>query len=227
MVHPAMLFLGGEAARVLCIGGRPGGVVCELLRYRRVLRVVQVEMETSAVEVGQRYQAHVAPRHWDDPRYELVIDDALDYLASTGGRFDLIVNEVSPPLPGSPAAEMLTEEACELIRTRLADDRGLYVTWAGSLGPRPGDLALRITHLVRSVFLHAHPYVTLPPPSDATWLTVVASLRPIDPLAVGTAEIDAHLADSVDGELATYDGATHHHMFLLPKEVRRMLTVGW
>jgi spermidine synthase len=226
MVHPAMLFLGGEAARVCCIGGGPDGVVCELLRYRRVRRVVHVDMDASAVEVGQRYQASVPPRHWDDPRYELVIDDALEYLASTGGRFDLVVNEVSPPLPGSAAAEILTEEACELIRSRLVDDRGLYVTWAGSLGPRPGDLALRITHLIRSVFLHVHPYVTLPPPSDATWLTVMASLRPLDPLAVGIAEIDARLAASVDGQLAMYDGVTHHHMFLLPKDVRRMLAIG-
>lgn len=225
MVHPAMLFLGGEAARALCIGAGAGCIVRELLRYRWVRRVVHLDMETSATDLSRRYQADAPPEHWDDPRYELVLDDVMDYLATTSGLFDLVVNDLSTPLPGSAAAELFTEEACHLIRSRLLDRRGLYVTWAGSLGQRPTDLALRVIHLVASVFPHAYPYVTQPP-SGGTWLTLVAALQPLDPLAAAPREIDAHLAARVEGELAVYDGPTHHHMFLLPKNVRRTLATG-
>lgn len=223
MVHPAMLFLGGEAARVLCIGGGACGIVREVLRYRWVRRVVQLDIETSAIELARRYQADAAPAHWDDPRYELLIDDPMDYLATTTVPFDLVVNDVSTP--GPAAAELFTEEACHFIRSRLQRRRGLYVTWAGALGRGPIDPALRVIHLVGSVFPHAYPYLTQPP-GDSTWLTLVAALQPLDPLAAGPGEIDAHLAERVEGDLADYDGPTHHHMFQLPKNVRRMLTTG-
>jgi len=226
MVHPAMLFLGGRADRVLCIGGGPGGVVRELLRYRGVRRVVQVDIDPTVIEVSRRHLRHVAPEHWDDPRFELVIDDALHYLAATADRFDLVINDLSEPLPGSPAAAVFTEDACRLIASRLAGERACYVTWAGSVGCRSAGIAVAINRLVGATFSHSAAYVTHPQSYGTVWLTVIGSLSPLEPLRLRPEEIDVRIAETVDGELTLYDGITHHHMFLLPRDVRALLAAG-
>jgi spermidine synthase len=223
MVHPAMLLLEGRADRVMIIGGGPGGIVRELLRYAGVRRIVQVDIDTTVIEVARRYLTDVAAAHWDDPRFELVTRDALQYLGETEEPFDLVVNDLSEPVPGSPAGRLFTADAWRLVRSRLQEPHGLFVTWAGSVGARSADMAARITRMLRGVFPHVYPYVTHPQSYGTIWLTLIAALRERDPLALGIDAIDGFVAGSVEGELALYDGRTHHHCFLLPKDVRALL----
>jgi spermidine synthase len=224
MVHPAMSFLGGSCERVLCIGAGPGGVVRELLKYPGVAEVVQVEVDTEVLEVSRRHLSHVGRSHWSDPRFRLEIADVLDYLAAGDGLFDLVVNDLSEPVQGSPAARVFAPESIELMRTKLTA-RGLYVSWCGSVGPRSAGMAALIGGVVRRVFSNAYPYVTHPQSYGTLWMTVIGSDHGLDPLAAGPGEIDQHLRDHLgEGEeLRLYDGVTHHHMFRLPKDVRHAL----
>ncbi|MFC3984803.1 spermine/spermidine synthase domain-containing protein [Streptosporangium jomthongense] len=219
MVHPAMFLLGGSCERALCIGAGPGGVVRELLRYPGVGEVVQVEIDTSVIDVARDHLPHVGTEHWSDPRVRLRIADVLEYLDDEPGRFDLIVNDLSEPLPGSPASEVFSARSVGLMRSRLSE-RGLYVSWCGSVGPRSSEMAARIGAVVERVFPHAYRYVTHPQSYGTVWMTVIGSNLPLDPLGTGAAEIDRHLAERMTGTLRLYDGITHHHMFHVPKDVR-------
>ncbi|WHT19407.1 hypothetical protein N8J89_41075 [Crossiella sp. CA-258035] len=223
MVHPAMQLLDGRAARVLCVGAGPGGIVRELLRYPGVREVVQVEIDTTVVDIASRHLPSVGADFRLDPRYRLVVADALDYLATEREPFDLIVNDLSEPLPGSPAGRLFAAEAVRLVRQRLTG-RGLYVSWCGSVGPVSAEFAARIFHVIGEVFGQAHGYLSYPQSYGTVWLTGIGARSPLDPLAHSPAELDQRLARTCAGELRLYDGQTHHHMFLLPKNVRAALS---
>lgn len=227
LVHPAMTLLGGSARRVLIIGAGPGGAVRELLGYPGVGEVVQVEIDTAVVEIGQRHlPSSAALSNAADPRFRLVVADARDYLRAEGEPFDLIVNDLSEPYEGSPAIRLFGAGALRDARAQLTTRRGLYVSWCGSAGPRSIAMASRISGEVRSVFGHVHPYVTHTQSYGTLWCNAIGSTIALDPLAASPAQIDAQLARTLRTTTRLYDGVTHHHMFQLPKDVRAALAEG-
>jgi spermidine synthase len=235
LVHPAMTLSGGRADRILIFGAGPGGVVREVLGYRNVGEVVQVEIDTAVLDVARTYLPHSpVAANAADPRYRLVVADVLDYLSAGGETFDLIVNDLSEPLEGSPAAGLFGADALRLVRSRLRPG-GRYVSWAGSVGPKSSILARRIVAEVASVFEDASAYILYTQSYGTVWLNVVGSTTPTDPLSLSPAEIDRQVRATLRSGTKFYDGVTHHHMFHLPKDVRTALarptdageTVSW
>ncbi|MCP2259328.1 spermidine synthase [Streptoalloteichus tenebrarius] len=227
LVHPAMTLLGGSARRVLCVGAGPGGAVRELLAYPGVGEVVQVEIDTTVLDVAREHLPHsAAASNAADPRFTLRVRDALDYLTEGGEPFDLVVNDLSEPFPGSPAARLFGPEALRAVRARLTPGTGLYVSWCGSAGPRSSGMAARICRNVRAVFGHCRPYLVHTQSYGTVWLNVIGSTTPFDPLARSADQIDNQLARTLRGSTRLYDGVTHHHMFHLPKDVRETLATA-
>ncbi len=223
MVHPAMFFLKERCRRVLCIGGGPGGICRELLKYRFVKKVTQVEIDPAVVAAARQYFPHVARGCWDDPRCELVIADAYTYLESCVGTFDLIISDLSEPYPGSPAVRFFTEEGITLIRSRLTPGTGIFVTWAGPANAYGAELSARVFQAVAGQFPLAIPYVMPTQTFGTPWLVALALEEKREPLSACAAEIDRFLAMQLTGELRFYDGETHHHLFRLPKDLRTKL----
>jgi spermidine synthase len=88
--------------------------------------VTCVELEPATV-AASAYFNHVNYRPLDDPRLNLIIDDARAFLRVTPNRYDIIVSEPSHPwVPG--VANLFTQEFFELGRSRLNDD-GIFVQW--------------------------------------------------------------------------------------------------
>lgn len=223
LVHPAMTLLGGRADRVLAIGAGPGGAVREVLGYPGVGEVVQVEIDTAVLDVARVHLPHSpVATNAADPRYRLVMADALDYLATGSEPFDLVVNDLSEPFEGSPAAGLFGADALRLIRSRLRPG-GRYVSWAGSIGPKSWDMARRIVGEVASVFEDVSAYVLHTQSYGTVWLNVIGSTTPTDPLALSPAQIDEQRAATFTAPTRFYDGVTHHHMFHVPKDIRTAL----
>lgn len=222
MVHPAMLFLDGRCDRAMCIGGGPGGVVRELLRYPSVGEVAQVEIDEEVINVSRQFFSHITAGAESDPRFKLVIADALNLLSSPGEQYDLIVNDVSEPMPESPAATLFSKETLHMIRSRL-NERGLYVTWCGSVGLSSATLAARICAAVASAFPFSYRYITHPQSYGTIWMTAIGSMRPLEPMAFSRASVDLHIRNTIGKNLSYYDGETHHNMFSIPKSVRDAL----
>lgn len=223
LVHPAMTLLGGRADRVLIVGAGPGGAVREALGYPGVGEVVQVEIDTVVLDIARAHLPHSpVATNSADPRYCLVLADALEYLAAGGEPFDLVVNDLSEPFEGSPAAGLFDAEALRLVRSRLRPG-GRYVSWAGSVGPKSWDMARRIVAEVAAVFEDVSAYILHTQSYGTVWLNVVGSTTPTDPLALSPARIDEQRATMLTAETRFYDGVTHHHMFHLPKDIRTAL----
>src|SRR4030095_4769989 len=76
---------------------------------------------------GCSFFNHINNRPLDDPRTNLIIDDARTFLRVTPNRYDMIVSEPSHPwVPG--VANLFTQEFFELGRERLSD-QGIFVQW--------------------------------------------------------------------------------------------------
>jgi spermidine synthase len=78
-------------------------------------------------------------RPLDDPRTNLIIDDARTFLRVTPNRYDIIVSEPSHPwVPG--VANLFTQDFFELGRARL-NDEGIWVQWVQILSVVDGEFA--------------------------------------------------------------------------------------
>jgi spermidine synthase len=109
----------------LVIGFATGVTVGAMLKSP-IQSVTCVELEPATI-AGSQFFNHVNYRPLDDPRLNLIIDDARSFLRVTPNRYDLIVSEPSHPwVPG--VANLFTQEFFELGRARLNDD-GIFVQW--------------------------------------------------------------------------------------------------
>jgi spermidine synthase len=85
-----------------------------------------VELEPATIK-GSRFFEHVNNRPLNDPRLNIIIDDARTYLRVTTARYEMIVSEPSHPwVPGT--ANLFTREFFELGRERLSET-GVFVQW--------------------------------------------------------------------------------------------------
>lgn len=92
------LCIAGEARSVLVLGGGDGLCAREALKYPSVERVVNVEIDREVSDLARRWPVNGLNRDsFADPRVELVVADARDYLAGDPERFDLVVCDFPAP----------------------------------------------------------------------------------------------------------------------------------
>ncbi|MFC4272371.1 polyamine aminopropyltransferase [Sneathiella chungangensis] len=120
-VHVPLLGREREKAEVLIVGGGDGGILREVLRHDFVTRVVMVEIDVRVVELSREYLA--INGDYDDPRVELIIGDAADYMRkarAAADRFDLIILDLSEPV--GPSSSVFTYGFCEDFSACIKDD---------------------------------------------------------------------------------------------------------
>jgi spermidine synthase len=106
--------------------GYATGITVGAMLQSPIQSVTCVELEPGTV-TGSEFFNHINNRPLDDPRTNLIIDDARTFLRVTPNRYDIIVSEPSHPwVPG--VANLFTQEFFELGRARLKDD-GIWVQW--------------------------------------------------------------------------------------------------
>lgn len=107
---------------VLVLGGGIGLTAREALRFAEVERLVLVEIDPELVELTRQHPAMRA-LHGDafsDPRVELVIGDAFEFVEQTRERFDLVVNAID--VSYTPQERQMGESA---IRQLWKSERNL------------------------------------------------------------------------------------------------------
>lgn len=67
----------------------------------------------------------------DDPRLELIIGDAYEYLINSQEVFDVIIMDISDPIEAGPGVMLYTKEFYEHVKTLLNASHGVFVTQAG------------------------------------------------------------------------------------------------
>jgi len=220
LVHPACI-LHGDPRRVLILGGGEGATAREALRWKTVEKVLMVDIDGEVVEACREYLPEMHQGAFDDPRAEVLIGDALDYLAKSEASWDIIISDLSDPIEQGPSFKLFTREFFEQCLRRLAPG-GVFVVQAGPTSPAEMTLHVRLASTVRAVFPHFMHYVSYVPTYGSPWGFVLGTEREI-PLDFDPAQVDRLLAEKTKGGLRMIDGRTMRMLWNPPKYLREAI----
>ncbi|TCW21235.1 polyamine aminopropyltransferase [Dietzia cinnamea] len=133
LVQPAMANRPGE---VLVLGGGDGLAARDLLAVPGVRRVVQVELDPAVLEIARTELLPDNRGSLDDPRVEVVVDDAFAWLRRGGdgavppGGFGAVLVDLPDPR-NAALTRLYSEEFYGLVRGVTGED-GLMVVQSGS-----------------------------------------------------------------------------------------------
>ncbi len=218
MVHPAMLAVA-EPQRVAVLGGGEGATIREVLKHRAVEQVTMVDIDQQVVEFCRRYLPSFHRGSFDDPRLELVFDDARKWIgAQPASSLDVVVVDITEPLEEGPAYLLFTQEFYGMVRRALAPD-GAMLVQAGPADPVGHLIFTRIYKTIEATFDRVRPMVSYIPSFGDQWgfvlgCTGAADIPPIE-------RIDQMISKRISGELQNYDAETQRHIMSLPNYLRR------
>ena len=124
---------------VLIVGGGDGGILREVMKHSSVQKVVLVEIDPSVIELSKEYFPKVSNGAFDDPRLQIVIQDASQYVKSTEESFDIIICDSTDPV--GPGAVLFTSEFYGDCKGLLNKD-GIFVNQNGVPFLQKDELAL-------------------------------------------------------------------------------------
>jgi spermidine synthase len=224
MVHPAALSHASPRS-ALVLGGGDGGAAKQLLRHPSIERVVIAELDAKVVELTRAHLPEIPAGALDDPRVEIVIGDAAQYVSEHVRRaaepafdlaaFDLAVFDLTPP--DSPAATLYTPAFLATLKAALTPHALLSM----HLGA-PYLHAERVAHLLaslRGTFRHVRPLTAYVPLYGSWWMMAIAS-DTTDPGMLPASRIATRMAKRGIRDLRHYDAAFHPALFALPAQWR-------
>lgn len=220
LVHPAML-QHGAANKVLILGGGEGATTREVLRWKSVERVVMVDIDGEVVEACKLHLPEMHQGAFDDPRFELCIEDALIYLDHTHEKWDVIISDLSDPIEDGPSFKLFTKEYFEKAN-RVLSPTGVFVVQAGPVSPPEMKLHVRLASTVASVFKHVHSYSSYVPSYASPWGFLLCAHEPIDSRPEPE-DIDRTLESKTTGGFTMFDGIALLGMFQQPAHIRRAI----
>jgi spermidine synthase len=159
MMSHVPILAHGRAREVLIVGGGDCGIAEEVLKHKSVRRVTQVEIDPTVVELAKTHFPDLAGPALADKRFDLVIADGRDFVASTPRRFDVVI--VDSTDPQGPGRALFGQKFYAAVKRCLAPG-GVLVTQNGVPFLQPGELVASIGHW-RRLFADASCYVAAVP----------------------------------------------------------------
>ena len=220
IVHPGAL--AQDAPRsALVIGGGDGGAIEEILKHPTIERVVMAELDGEVVRVARAWLQSVHRGKLDDPRVEIRLGDALEFVASIGERFDIVVMDLTDP--AGPSEALYTTDFYRSL-ARIVEPAGTLALHLGSPFFH-ADRFVESMRRLREVFAIVRPYFVHIPLYGANWGMACASQR-TDPMLLSSEDCEMRIAARRIGDLQYFNGDMHRAGFALPNFVRELITSG-
>lgn len=203
-IHP-------DPKSVLIVGGGDGGCVREAVKHPGLERIVQCEIDRRVTDVCREYFPAVTSG-LDDPRVELVFEDAVAYVREHANSFDAILVDSTEPI--GPAEALFGRAFFEDVKKALRPG-GVVTAQAESPFYAP-DVIKGLFGEVRGVYRHVHGYYgTVPTYPGGAWTFLFASddRTPED--------VDVARARALDTRY--YDPLLARGAFALPRFVRELV----
>ena len=164
-------FFFAPKAQDVAVVGYGSGVTASAVLSHPVRRLDTIELEEQVIKASPFFE-DVNGNPLDDPRHQVIIDDARTALAYRAQSYDIIISEPSNPwLAG--VNNLFTTDFYRLIHRRLRPG-GIFVQWIQSY-ELSDDSLLVLLNTVASSFPHAHLFGTL----TGSDMVMVASDRPL------------------------------------------------
>jgi spermidine synthase len=220
LVHPAMI-LHGDPRTVLVLGGGEGATVREILRWKNVKRVVMVDIDGEVVAACREHLPEMAAGAFEDPRTELIIDDAVRYLHECTEKFDVVISDLSDPIEEGPSFQLFTKDYIEKVKAALAPG-GVFVLQSGPITPVYPHGHARLAKTQSTVFPHVVSLAQHVPTYCASWSYTIASEKPLD-ANPDPAAVDRLLAEKTTGGLRFLDGKSLLGILQMPLYMRKAI----
>jgi len=217
----APMLVHGAPRRVLILGGGEGATAREVLRWKTVEHVTMIDIDREVVDACRKHLAAMHQNAFDDPRLEVVIQDALEYLDNTEQSWDVIISDLSDPIEEGPSFKLFTKEYFEQAKHVLKPD-GVFVLQAGPVSPVELGMHARLACTMRSVFENVESYTTYVPTFVSPWGFTLGTSRKIDTLPDPT-QVDRELEEKTTGGFRMLDGRALLGLFQLPKHLRKAI----
>jgi spermidine synthase len=217
LVHPPCYY-HGDPGCVLVLGGGEGATVREVLKWKSVEKVVMVDIDRDVVDACKEHLPEMHQGAFNDPRTELVIGDALEFLETSANEWDIIISDLSDPIEEGPSFKLFTKEYFEKCRRALKPN-GCFVIQAGPTAPPEMALHVRLVNTVKAAFENVASYVSHVPSYASPFGFALGSAKPID-LRPDPAAVDDVLAEKTTGEFKMLDGVAMLGLMNAPKYLR-------
>ncbi len=189
----------------LVLGGGDGLAVRELLRYERIGRVVLVDLDPCMTRLARDYRplALLNDRALDDPRVEVVNDDAMIWIETADEPFDVVV--IDFPDPSSYAVgKLYSRRFFRMLAERLSVRSRVAIQATSPIYTRQSFWC--IVRTMESAGFTVRPYHAAVP-SFGIWGFALAGLEPFD------------VPQRCRDDLRSLDAATQAAMFAIPPDL--------
>lgn len=211
-----------DPKRVMIVGGGDGGTLREVLKHP-VERVDLVEIDVKVIESSREFLPTLndGGRVFDEPRVNVVVEDAFKYMKEHTGEYDAILVDSTDPV--GMAEALFSDEFYRLCRDSLSP--------TGALSAQDGvvffqrDEAARTVAALRNLGLHAGAYLAAVPTYYGGNMTLGIGARRADAL---TPELDVlrQRFARLSGETRHYSPEVHAASFVLPRWIKEAVEGG-
>ena len=214
LVHPAML-CHPDPKQVFIGGGGEGGTLREVLCHNSVEMVTMVDLDPEVVALCRQYLPNHHLGSFDDPRTNLIHEDARAYLQNTPDLYDVIILDLVDPLEGGTAALLYTQEFYALAKARL-NSGGVLVTQSGPAGLLSfKECFTTIFNTLDTLFDHIKAVQVHVPAFQTLWGFTIVSDTAFPEVSEDDAEFE--LARRLSKKLKYLDGVSYSNMHSLLK----------
>ncbi len=220
LVHPAMIFHGAPR-QVLILGGGEGATAREVLRWQTVEKVVMIDIDSEVVEACKQHLGEMHQNAFANPRLQVIIADALNFLDTSDEKWDVIISDLSDPIESGPSFQLFTKEYFEKVR-RVLSEQGFFVVQAGPVSPGELVLHARLVKTLSTVFPNVQSYSSSTCTYGRPWGFILASQQQID-TRPDPEKIDRLLQEKTSGGFRMLDGVTLLGMLNLPLHLRQAI----
>jgi spermidine synthase len=215
LVHVPFL-AHGNVKKVLIIGGGDGSVLRQTLRYKGLEKAVNVDIDGDVVASTKRWMPAICGNAFEDPRAEVVIQDASIYVKHCATKFDVIICDSTDPI--GPGAVLFTEEFYGDCKQCLSPG-GIFVNQNGVPFLQKDELLLTLKnrgpHFKQVGFYLVSVPTYVGGHMALGWASDDATLSNV-PL-----EVLRERVQSVDGDFLYYTPEIHRASFALPAFMKK------
>jgi spermidine synthase len=205
--------------RVMIVGGGDGGSLREVLKHP-IERVDLVEIDVKVIEASRAHLPTLndGGRAFDDPRVNLVIEDAFKYMKDHRGEYDTIIIDSTDPI--GMAEALFSDEFYRLCRDSLSED--------GAMSAQDGvvffqrEEAARTVASLRRLGLAAGCYLAAVPTYYGGNMTFGIAGRRADILSPALEPLRQRFA-RVRGATRHYSPEVHAASFVLPPWINELI----
>lgn len=199
---------------VLVIGGGDGGTVREVLKHDTVEKVVLCEIDGMVIEACRKHLPSIAGE-LDNPKVEILVEDAIEYIKNKQNEFDIILIDSTDPM--GPGEGLFTEEFYTNVKKSLKKG-GIIAAQSESPVVNKEEIKKMYT-LLKKVFPITSTYTSpIPTYPGGYWAWAFCS-EEVEPLSY----IDERRCEKITKTCKLYNKEYHLARFALPNFLKELL----